>query len=68
MDDSNKPDGVTLHQYFAAHAPAVPRQFKDANMRLGEIDMMVLWAWAYADMMVMADEEGVEGRRRMMKR
>lgn len=48
--------GMTLRDWFATHAPAVPDDFEWED---GETDLyqrLVRWNWHYADMMIKARE------------
>lgn len=53
--------GMTLREYFAAHAPAVPESFERCryyethgvgNYVENDIDRMIRWRWYYADAML----------------
>lgn len=46
--------GMTLRDYFAAHAPEPPRCWRDGDRRLPDV---IEWRWYYADAMLKAREE-----------
>lgn len=46
--------GMTLRDYFAAHAPEVPADFDWANMECNIVERLVRWKWHYADAMLKA--------------
>ena len=50
-------NGMTLRDWFATHAPAVPNDF---DWTPGETDVaqrLVRWNWHYADLMLRAREQ-----------
>lgn len=50
--------GMTLRDYFAAHAPEPPGDFMRTNAELYDsLAWRVRWRWAYADAMLRAREE-----------
>lgn len=59
IPELNWSNGMTLHDYFAAHAPTPPnwiieQQFEAANSDVEAAEAMVKWAHAYADAMLRA--------------
>lgn len=47
--------GLTKREYFAAHAPEMPKWFSDYQYRSSAIEKLALlaqWRWAYADAMI----------------
>ena len=48
------PTGMSLRDYFAAHAPDVPAWWRAAP--LDAVANMTAWRWAYADAMLEARE------------
>lgn len=51
-------DGMTLLDYFAAHAPEPPGDFMRTDAELYDsLAWRVRWRWAYADAMLRAREE-----------
>jgi len=46
--------GMTLRDYFAAHAPAVPNDFGWADGETDLVQRMTRWRYAYADSMLAA--------------
>lgn len=46
--------GMTLRDYFAAHAPSVPETWRAKN---DEAENIIKWRWAYADAMMEARGE-----------
>ena len=48
-------DGMTVREYFAAHAPEMPKWFSDSHYhsRVDEkLALIAEWRWAYADAMI----------------
>lgn len=43
--------GISMRDYFAAHAPVVPEDF-DGQMGETQIERMIRWRWFYADAML----------------
>lgn len=42
-------NGITLREYFAAHAPPMPPGYLDpAHSKMTELSAIVRWRWAYA--------------------
>lgn len=50
--------GMSLRDYFAAHAPAAPASFvaryNGFNNPMSPVDAEVSWRWRYADQMLLA--------------
>lgn len=49
--------GMSLREYFAAHAPPKPETFRPliyARTEESEIDCLIRWQWHYADAMIRA--------------
>lgn len=46
--------GMTLRDYFAAHAPDVPSDFEWANTETDSWQRMTRWRYHYADCMLKA--------------
>lgn len=46
--------GVSVRDYFAAHAPAVPNDFGWADGETDLVQRMTRWRYAYADSMLAA--------------
>ncbi len=51
LPDSVQP-GMTLKDYFAAHAPDIPKGWWKGDNREPILDRMVMWRWAYARAML----------------
>ena len=53
----NVVDGMTLRDYFAAHAPEPPHDFMRTEAEYGDtLAYQVRWSWEYADAMLNARE------------
>lgn len=50
----NTPCGMTLRDYFAAHAPEPPEDFGWLDGEADSIQRITRWNWAYADAMIAA--------------
>ncbi len=46
-------EGMTLRDYFAAHAPEPPAAWRGGDKKLSDI---IAWRWWYADAMLKARE------------
>ena len=55
------PDGMTLRDYFAAHAPAAPEWWLNDYIKGRQLDedasVYAQWAWSYADAMLKEREK-----------
>lgn len=47
----NASQGMTLRDYFAAHAPEAPKEWRGGDRRLSDV---LAWRWWYADAMLKA--------------
>lgn len=67
MSDNSKPafpspggahSGLSKREYFAAHAPEMPKWFSEASTYRSstseKLALIVEWRWAYADAMIAA--------------
>jgi hypothetical protein len=50
-------DGMSLRDWFATHAPAVPGDFGWQSGETDEAQRLVRWNWHYADLMLSAREQ-----------
>lgn len=50
-------DGMTLRDFFATHAPAVPEDFGWIDGESDCVQRIVRWNWCYADAMLAARGE-----------
>jgi hypothetical protein len=48
-------EGMTLRDYFAAHAPPVPDWY--IKMRNSDMEDLIKWRWYYADAMLAEREK-----------
>lgn len=51
LNPSNGALGMTLRDYFAAHAPAVPENWHGGDKGFSSV---IEWRWYYADKMIKA--------------
>ena len=50
----HKLEGMTLRDYFAAHAPEPPESWRGGDKKLHDI---IYWRWWYADAMLKARKQ-----------